>query len=184
MSRDTRPRCLKTGHCQAHQPKAPAQNPYASILAIRVITHSACLVPVTSDALRAAWPLGCLARRPILASARSLSVWAISRWRWSLLGLGGAAASRLVGDSRCRHVPGHRAVHDPGLCGPWPDARGRPAHRPRACLAARDDPPMAQPATTPCPEHKAIRITEIIPALRATSCACDPPTDPRHTSAS
>ena len=50
---------------------------------------------------------------------------------------------------RRRGIPQGRAIHHPGLRRPRPDARRRPAHRPRARLASRHHPQLAQPTATP-----------------------------------
>ena len=57
-------------------------------------------------------------------------------------------------------------------------APGRQAYRPRARLAPRDDPPMAQPATTASPQRGADRITEIAAALAQRGLSSERPARP------
>src|SRR5262249_10368931 len=62
---------------------------------------------------------------------------------------GRAASGRLVDHPRRRTLPSHLLIHRARLRHPWPDAEGRPAHRSRAGLAARNDPRMARAKTSP-----------------------------------
>ncbi len=57
------------------------------------------------------------------------------------------AARRLVDHPRRSRIPRRRSLHGPSVRCPWSDARLRPSDRPRAGLAAGDDPSLGRQAT-------------------------------------
>jgi len=68
-----------------------------------------------------------------------------------------------------RDLPQRRAVHHPRLRRPWPDAHRGSQDRPRAGLASRHDPQVAQSATTDRPRRRTNRLAENSAALRAAT---------------